>query len=189
MALGPTQLWSIGTTVYHRGRSSGGQLLLWLCPWLGQLCGGFQSKASTALRLIRYGQDTSVGFCPLVHETPHVGPACRMLTSMTLCLQYHYRPGTITEYLSQLLSKHAKRRRRKLLQAPPAWCWNLTVLTPPASSFLRHGLAVLTCVLDNAGNAPVRVYMDGCFDMMHYGHANALRQVSPYVPVPWAVIG
>ena len=22
----------------------------------------------------------------------------------------------------------------------------------------------------------VRVYMDGCFDMMHYGHCNALRQ-------------
>ncbi|XP_048602065.1 ethanolamine-phosphate cytidylyltransferase-like [Brassica napus] len=24
---------------------------------------------------------------------------------------------------------------------------------------------------------PVRVYMDGCFDMMHYGHCNALRMI------------
>ncbi len=31
-----------------------------------------------------------------------------------------------------------------------------------------------------AGRKPVRVYMDGCFDMMHYGHANALRQVALY---------
>ena len=27
-----------------------------------------------------------------------------------------------------------------------------------------------------AETKPVRVYMDGCFDMLHYGHANALRQ-------------
>ena len=24
----------------------------------------------------------------------------------------------------------------------------------------------------------IRIWCDGCFDMMHYGHANALRQVS-----------
>jgi ethanolamine-phosphate cytidylyltransferase len=28
----------------------------------------------------------------------------------------------------------------------------------------------------SSGKKPVRVYMDGCFDMMHYGHSNALRQ-------------
>ncbi len=38
------------------------------------------------------------------------------------------------------------------------------------------GEAALT-VHHGAENAPLRVYMDGCFDMMHYGHANALRQV------------
>lgn len=31
-------------------------------------------------------------------------------------------------------------------------------------------------ILRRRRKKPVRVYMDGCFDMMHYGHCNALRQ-------------
>ncbi|KAJ6865651.1 ethanolamine-phosphate cytidylyltransferase-like [Populus alba x Populus x berolinensis] len=30
--------------------------------------------------------------------------------------------------------------------------------------------------LNKKKKKPIRVYMDGCFDMMHYGHCNALRQ-------------
>jgi len=35
---------------------------------------------------------------------------------------------------------------------------------------------------------PVRVWVDGCFDMMHFGHANAMRQVCVVVePSAFAV--
>ena len=30
-------------------------------------------------------------------------------------MQYHYRPGTVSEYISELLAKHAKSRRSALL--------------------------------------------------------------------------
>ena len=32
--------------------------------------------------------------------------------------------------------------------------------------------------IPNQLREPIRMYVDGCFDLMHYGHFNALRQVS-----------
>lgn len=43
---------------------------------------------------------------------------------------------------------------------------------------------IFSMALKSAGRAPIRIYMDGCFDMMHYGHANALRQVSIHLEQP-----
>lgn len=34
--------------------------------------------------------------------------------------------------------------------------------------------------LSKPNRKPIRVWVDGCFDMMHYGHANALRQARAF---------
>ena len=113
-----------------------------------------------------------------------------LLSSVLPPLQYQYRPGTISEYISDLLAKHAKRRRSRF----PCLLLLMAFSLAGARACIPEALGLLDAVpllrgyksgasrknlragVRIAERQPVRVYMDGCFDVMHYGHANALRQ-------------
>lgn len=67
------------------------------------------------------------------------------------------------------------------------WEWNDKAKTVGTVVVLAVGVSLLGLYIGNGGELKqlrkwkrkkkrVRVYMDGCFDMMHYGHCNALRQ-------------
>lgn len=69
---------------------------------------------------------------------------------------------------------HSEYTRRLAKLAATCLIGGVVVLL--ASSYFPHLPPIGIHWRRRRNKKPVRVYMDGCFDMMHYGHCNALRQ-------------
>lgn len=101
-----------------------------------------------------------------------------------MSLQYQYRPGMFTGWIAGKLARHAKRRRRR---RPIRVYMDGGVGSRAAAAQSRvqrrARAAAVADALHARWQAPrpssaaaASALPAGCFDLMHYGHANALRQ-------------
>jgi ethanolamine-phosphate cytidylyltransferase len=92
--------------------------------------------------------------------------------------------ATLLAYFALFGKKHGRDRQqlRKELAAAAA---QMRLLQELIDAEDYHSL-----VKSNASGKPVRIFVEGAFDVMHYGHANAFRQVSMSMhlqPARWGI--
>lgn len=64
-----------------------------------------------------------------------------------------------------------------------------TAAASPNGPSSSAGSSSAMTVAGGDGDKPIRVYIDGCFDIMHSGHYNAIRQAKMIIPNCFLVVG